>query len=128
MDTPNQPLSPEARPGGEVLPNVAPEEAGTAAPASEAGKQASQNMPVTPLPSSPASGQPAGGGQPTLVGPPIADDVDVIEKEWVNAAESVVKLTKDDPYREEEAVEDLQIDYLKKRYGKDVAKSENESS
>jgi hypothetical protein len=50
--------------------------------------------------------------------------VDVIEKDWVDAAEEVVKNTRDDPYRQEEAVESLQVDYLKKRYGKDVKRAE----
>src|SRR5688500_12877630 len=38
--------------------------------------------------------------------PQIADDVDVIEKEWVDRAEQVVSQTKGDPYQEEEMVED----------------------
>ena len=53
-------------------------------------------------------------------GPAIADDVDVIEKEWVEKAQEVIEHTKDDPYQEEEQIEDLQADYLKKRYGKDI--------
>ncbi len=60
--------------------------------------------------------------------PAIADDVDVIEKEWVDKAQEVIKTTKDDPYQEEEQIEDLQIDYLKKRYGKDIKKSDNGSN
>lgn len=61
--------------------------------------------------------------QPT-VGPVTAADVDVIEKEWVDKAEEVIAKNAGDPHAEEEAIEDLQIDYLKKRYGKDVAKSD----
>ena len=55
--------------------------------------------------------------------PVIAEDVDVIEKEWVDHAESEVKRTAGDPYAEEEAIEDLQIDYLKKRYDHTVDKT-----
>lgn len=62
----------------------------------------------------------------TQQGPAIADDADVIEKEWVDKVSEVVKKTKGDPHAEEEAVEDLQIDYLKKRYGLDVKKSKDE--
>jgi hypothetical protein len=51
----------------------------------------------------------------------MAGDVDVIEPEWVDKAEEVVKATQGDPYGEEEAVEHLQEDYLKKRYGYTVA-------
>ncbi len=53
-------------------------------------------------------------------GPAFADDVDVIEKEWVNKAKDVVNKTKSDPYQQEKQVAHLQADYLKKRYGKDV--------
>ena len=57
------------------------------------------------------------------VNPQMAADVDVIEKEWVDKIESTLLKTAGDPHAEEEAIEDLQIDYMKKRYGKDVAKS-----
>lgn len=52
--------------------------------------------------------------------PAIADDVDVIEMEWVNKAKDIIKKTKDDPHAQEREVEKLQRDYLKKRYGKDI--------
>lgn len=125
MDVPTPPLSPEVKSGGENLPNVTPEQAGIAAPV-EAGKQAPQSAPVTPLPTDPTVApqtQVAGSG-PTIIGPAIADDVDVIEKEWVDQAEEVIQATKDDPYKEEEAVEDMQIDYMKKRYGKEINRSD----
>ena len=56
--------------------------------------------------------------------PAVADDVDVIEKEWVNKARSIVDATKDDPHKQEKAVSKLQADYLLKRYGKQVKISE----
>jgi hypothetical protein len=59
----------------------------------------------------------AGGVVPV---PTVADDVDVIEPEWVNKAEEQVRLHAGDPYGEEEAIEDLQEDYLQKRYGINV--------
>ncbi len=76
---------------------------------------------------SPISQQPIAPGAPVQVPPPAhppvaSDDVDVIEKEWVDQAEKVIEQTKNDPHAEEEAVESLQIDYLKKRYGHDVSK------
>jgi len=52
--------------------------------------------------------------------PVTADDVDVVEKEWVDRARQIVEQTKNDPYRQEEEVEKLQIDYMKKRYGRDI--------
>jgi len=52
--------------------------------------------------------------------PAIADDVDVIEKEWVDKAKKIVSSTKDDPYSQERQVSKLQADYLMKRYGKQI--------
>lgn len=52
--------------------------------------------------------------------PHIADDLDVIEMEWVNQAKKVIKDTKDDPHAQEAGVEKLQRNYLKKRFGKDI--------
>lgn len=58
-------------------------------------------------------------GAPTN-GPAIADDVDVIEKEWVQKAKTIVNQHKHDPYNQEKETSKLQADYLKKRYGKEV--------
>lgn len=59
--------------------------------------------------------------------PATAADVDVLEPEWVKKAEEAVAKNRDNPHDEEEAVEDIQRDYLKKRYNLDV-KSSDESS
>ena len=87
--------------------------------------QAGAPLPAAPttLPQAPTvdPGQPApapAGANPATA----SDDVDVIEKEWVDKAEAVVKQTEGDPHAEEEAVEDLQTDYLKKRYNHTVDK------
>lgn len=50
--------------------------------------------------------------------PQIADDVDVIEKEWVDKAKKIVSATRDDPHMQEKEVSKLQADYLLKRYNK----------
>lgn len=55
--------------------------------------------------------------------PLVADDVDVIEKEWIDRAKQIVNETRDDPYAQEQKVSVLQSDYLKKRYGKDIKPS-----
>jgi hypothetical protein len=52
--------------------------------------------------------------------PVTANDVDVIEKEWVDRAKLIVAQTKADPHEQEKRVSELQADYLKKRYGKEV--------
>lgn len=56
----------------------------------------------------------------------IADDVDLIEKEWVVKAKAIVAQTKDDPHKQNEAMNQVKADYLKKRYNKDL-KISNES-
>jgi hypothetical protein len=65
------------------------------------------------------------GAVPT---PTVAGDVDVIEPEWVDRAEQVVQAHQGDPYGQEEAIEDLQQEYLKKRYGYTVADPKSDSS
>ena len=54
-----------------------------------------------------------------------AADEDLIEPEWVNKTEEVIAQNSGNPYAEEEAIEDLQIDYLQKRYGHQVTKPED---
>ena len=56
--------------------------------------------------------------------PLIANDDDLIEKEWVDKAKKIVSETRNNPYEREEAVNKLQIDYLKKRYGRELGAAE----
>ena len=56
--------------------------------------------------------------------PLTANDDDLIEKEWVDRAKKIVAETKDDPYRREAAVSQLQKDYQKKRYGRELSAPE----
>lgn len=60
---------------------------------------------------------PTAGTSAAAGAPAVAGDVDLIEPEWVEKAESVVMQHLGDPYGEEEAIEELQVDYLQKRYG-----------
>lgn len=55
--------------------------------------------------------------------PLIADDVDVIEKEWVDKAKQIVNQTKSDPHLQEKEVGKLQADYLAKRYNKTIKRT-----
>lgn len=55
-----------------------------------------------------------------LQAPELANDVDVIEKEWVDKAKQIVKDSIDDPYNQNHNVSVLKADYMKKRYGKDI--------
>jgi hypothetical protein len=68
-------------------------------------------MPAVPDPSAPASTS-------ATSSPIVAADQDVIEKEWVDKAKKIISETKDDPHKRSAQVNDLQKDYLQKRYGK----------
>lgn len=52
--------------------------------------------------------------------PLVANDDDLIEKEWVDRAKKIVSDTQNDPHRRENEVSKLQIDYIKKRFGRDL--------
>ena len=65
-----------------------------------------------------------GQPNPTTAAPLIADDVDVIEKEWVDKAKKIVSSTNEDPHNQEKQVSELQADYLMKRYNKKIKLAE----
>lgn len=111
--------------GAEAAPNVAPEQPKEAAPAGSRPAATSVN---SPAPAAPAATQPVQSGSASGNGitddPLIADDVDVIEKEWVDKAKKIVNATKEDPHQQEKEVSKLQADYLMKRYNKQLKLSE----
>ncbi|MGB4420458.1 MAG: hypothetical protein WBI29_01495 [Candidatus Saccharimonadales bacterium] len=56
--------------------------------------------------------------------PLIASDDDLIEKEWVDKAKKIVAETQNDPYSREDKVSKLRVDYIKKRWGRDLGATE----
>lgn len=52
--------------------------------------------------------------------PMIADDNDLIEKEWVEKAKRIVEQTKVDPRKQTSELHKMKADYLKKRFNKEV--------
>ena len=78
-----------------------------------------QVSPVSPVATVPVGDDQQAQGASSS-SPAVADDVDVIEKEWVDKAKKIVATTKDNPYQQEKEVSKLQADYLMKRYGKQV--------
>jgi hypothetical protein len=52
--------------------------------------------------------------------PLVAADEDLIEKEWVDKAKKILTETKDDPYEREQRVKKLQLEYVRKRYGREI--------
>lgn len=80
-------------------------------------------VPITPMPQVvPAPSTKAAVPADDL--PVIANDDDLIEKEWVDKAKKIIAETKDDPYKREREVSRLQADYLRKRYGKELGVTE----
>lgn len=55
--------------------------------------------------------------------PVSANDDDLIEKEWVDQAKRIIAETKDDPYKREREVSKLQIEYIRRRYGREIGDS-----
>jgi len=56
--------------------------------------------------------------------PAAASDDNLIEKEWVDRAKKIVADTQNDPHQRENEVSKLQIDYIKKRYGRELGVAE----
>ena len=56
--------------------------------------------------------------------PLVANDDDLIEKEWVDKAKKIVAETQNNPFRRDEEVNKLQVDYLKKRFGRELGATE----
>lgn len=56
--------------------------------------------------------------------PQVADDNDLIEKEWVTKAKQIVEKTKHDPHLETKEISLFRADYLKKRYNKELKVAE----
>jgi 3-oxoacyl-ACP reductase-like protein len=115
-------------PSGERIPVL---------PTPEAGLEVGLERTEQAAEASAAAADFAGVGAPVAAPPPTAalpapaddnpvaaSDDDVIEKEWVDKAKKIILETKDDPYARSTRVNELQRDYLKKRYSKELGASE----
>lgn len=69
---------------------------------------------------SPAINAPLSGATAAQAAPSLADDSDLIEKEWVLKAKQIIAATRDDPYTQNRELSKFKADYLKKRYNKDI--------
>lgn len=56
--------------------------------------------------------------------PQVADDVDLIEKEWVQKAKKIIEKTANNPAEQSDEINKYKADYLKIRYSKDLKVSE----
>lgn len=88
---------------------------------SAAEQQKAAPPPIAPMPMPTVSvPDPVSAPSDDSVGPTIAADDDLIEKEWVDKAKRIIAETQNDPYKREREIGKLQADYLRKRYGKEL--------
>lgn len=124
-----QPQADGGVPSNEKLVAVSPEARGVVVPTSPLSTASDdQQVPQTPLPQ-PMQVQGSGAAQGAAVNSGttglIADDADLIEKEWVMKAKAIVLQTKNDPHAQNLEMNKVKADYLKKRYNKDLKVSES---
>ena len=116
------PVAPSAAPGGpNSMPNMPP-----MAPSSDVANTMPQGPQTVPLPAAPMTPQgaqqpPVGANSTTISDVPVtAEDTDLIEKQWVVKAKSIVNNTQDDPYSQSKQLTAIKADYLQKRYNKNL--------
>jgi hypothetical protein len=89
--------------------------------------QASVPVVATPMQDASLQGAAATAAQPATVSDDaslMADDADLIEKEWVVRAKAIVEQTKENPFEQNKAMHKVKAEYIKKRYNKDLKVSE----
>lgn len=123
---------PAAPPSGDMIP-LTPE-AGSAPAQPETATQPPAAPPASGLPATVAN-QPSATPPPLAVShvpaisaqnatlmpsPAIANDLDLIEKEWVDKAKAIVAQNRTDPHAQNQQMNYFKADYMKKRYNKDI--------
>lgn len=109
---------PEASlPVPESLPAVAAEAAPQPGMAAPTGQPAAWLPPTVPVQSASDAAVPATPA-PMVAVPAVADDGDVIEKEWVVKAKQIVERTRQDPHLQTKEMHKFKAEYMKKRYNK----------
>lgn len=123
MNPQNNPTNPTNDPAqGLSLPAVDPDQTNRpptepilVAPPINPPSDPSQPPAPAANPSAPATSAPQ-----DVASPQIADDNDLIEKEWVEKAKQLVDKTKTDPYTQNKEINKFKASYIKKRYNKDI--------
>lgn len=123
--TPQQmPVTPEFRPGATPEREQQP---GGPERGVEQGPQVPAATPPIPvaLPQVPVPNPQPQVDDSTIITdvPDVAADEDRIEREWVDKAKKIIADTHGDPYKREQAIGQLQREYLLKRYGKEIGAS-----
>lgn len=117
-------LKPTKQLGTEVNPEFLPAIGSTPQPVATAQTQTATPVLPAAVPAPMPVTPPAQHTAPTNGNPELAEDVDLIEKEWVDKAKAIVNHTKDDPHRQNKEINKMKADYIKKRYNKDIQVSE----
>jgi hypothetical protein len=68
---------------------------------------------------------PSSESQQAGVAPTMADDSDLIEKEWVEKAKAIVAATNGDPRAQSRELNRFKADYMQKRYNKAIKVDES---
>jgi hypothetical protein len=119
------PAVPEAPPAAPVRPEQAPLQ-GQQDPTQRQSAVQAVPLPPLPLPASqaPAPTTPTQSMAAQASNPLVADDNDLIEKEWVSKAKEIVEKTRENPYQQSRELNLFKADYMKKRYNKTLKLSE----
>lgn len=116
-----EPLTPEQ--SGEVIaaqPETQP--VNTQPPAQTQPVAAPVTSPIAPITPVPATTPPQTNAATASL---IADDSDLIEKEWVEKAKAIVAQTAHDPNLQTKEVGKIRADYMQKRYNKQLKLEES---
>lgn len=77
-------------------------------------------IPAIPLPAPPTSPQSDVVVTTPTTSSAVADDGDLIEKEWVDKAKRIVEANRNNPYNQSEELTVVKADYMQKRYNKTI--------
>lgn len=88
----------------------------SAMPATQPQVQMSQPAPITPM----QQFAPPMYQATSLSTPAVAEDIDLIEKAWVEKAKAIVRSTHGDPFSQNKELNKVKAEYIKKRYDKDI--------
>lgn len=126
--SPNQ--EPQIVSNPNLTPSPTPVQAESKPTAASTPQPQDDQVTATPVvdPAATTGAADATGTQASSTAPPVdpaidaltASDADIIEKEWVDKADTIMAARANDPAGEEEAEEDLSQAYLKKRFNIDV--------
>jgi hypothetical protein len=107
---------------GETQSAVAVEHGLSASQAAQAASKAAAQASAAPADPPPVSASQPQDTTASSSGwmPQVADDADLIEREWVDKAKEIVAKTLHDPYLQNKEMNKVRADYMKKRYNKDI--------